>query len=108
MAKIKLLTTKEYAKHQNVDRTTIWRWVKNNSIDFYVLPDSSKKWFKVDIPKNNLVDYQDTSIEDQKALEKFFQDEEKYKEWLRNGGLDSLDYGSLDNGEIVQNIVEKY
>ena len=45
MAVIKLLNTSEYAKKRKVSRITIWRMVKDELLDCYILPDSRKKWF---------------------------------------------------------------
>jgi len=45
MAKIKLLSTKEYAKKKDISRVTVWRRTKNGVLDYYILPGSKKRWF---------------------------------------------------------------
>ena len=42
---IKLLNIKDYAEYLGVSRQTVWRWVKGDSLDYFTLPGSKKKWF---------------------------------------------------------------
>lgn len=100
MSQIKLLTISEYAKNKGVHRTSVWRWLRNGRIDFYVLPHSSKKWLKIDKSLDDILEYKDISLEDQRALEKFAQDNERYEQLLRKGCFDDVDYESLDDSNL--------
>ncbi|OGY24535.1 MAG: hypothetical protein A2172_03935 [Candidatus Woykebacteria bacterium RBG_13_40_15] len=46
---IYLVPLTKYAEEQGVHRTTVWRWTKENTVDYYALVESGKKerkkWF---------------------------------------------------------------
>lgn len=46
--KIQLLGIKTYSEVLGVSRQTLWHWAKNDSIDYYVLPKSKRKWFALE------------------------------------------------------------
>jgi len=51
---IRLVSTKHYAAYCSVARQTIWRRVKEGSLDYYVIVTAKgkdkKKWFALDAP----------------------------------------------------------
>ena len=54
MAEIRLLTVKHYAAICRLSRQTVWRQVKDGSLDYYLLITQKglgrRKWFAVDEP----------------------------------------------------------
>lgn len=50
MAKIKLVGISEFAKRKGINRTTAWRLLKKDELDYFVVPGSKRKWMRAKEP----------------------------------------------------------
>lgn len=50
MSKIKLVGITEFAKQKGISRTTAWRLLGKDELDYFIVPGSKRKWMRAKEP----------------------------------------------------------
>lgn len=53
MSEIQLVGISRYAKSRNINRSTVWRQIKNDEIDYFTIEGSNKKLLRLKEPDYN-------------------------------------------------------